>query len=82
MTTYPCGTLHHNAAIGPFDSDGCILPEGHVGPHEFVDEAGRHWLWETDFSCECEHCMRCEGDYCTTYWRKPSPSTAVPGATP
>lgn len=26
--------------------------------------------WETDWDCLCEHCIQCEGDYCTIYWRK------------
>lgn len=66
----PCSILHGDA---PFltDTTGCTLPEGHDGPHEYVDQHGKRWLWETDLTCTCEHCMRCEGDYCTTYWRKP-----------
>lgn len=66
-----CGILHGSENY-PEDADGCILPEGHAGPHEFIDQNGAHWLWETDFQCMCEHCRRCEGDYCTIYWRKPS----------
>ena len=64
----------HGYGIGgaPADRQGCLLAEGHAGPHEFVDEAGQHWLWETDLECTCSHCMQCEGDYCTTYWRKPA----------
>lgn len=57
--------------VGPTDADGCVLAEGHEGPHEFVDQHGKHWLWETDWTCDCEHCSRCDGDYCFTYWRKP-----------
>jgi hypothetical protein len=67
-----CGVLHGNHVIGPQDDNGCVLPCGHDGPHEFVDASGRHWLWETDLECDCEHCMRAEGDYCSVYWRKPA----------
>lgn len=70
-----CATLHGDGLVGVEDHDGCILPEGHDGPHEFIARDGSHWLWETDLECECEHCMRCEGDYCTIYWQKP-PNTS------
>lgn len=72
LSTCVCGTLHHKGEMLPVDEEGCILPAGHDGPHEFVDSSGQHWLWETDFDCDCEHCMSCEGDYCTTYWPKPA----------
>lgn len=52
------------------DKTGCVLPDGHEGPHECRDEHGRSWNWETDLECGCEHCSQDEGDYCTTYWRK------------
>lgn len=61
-----CGIIHGYRG----DYDPCILPEGHEGPHEYLDSLGRNWLWETDWDCLCEHCMQCEGDYCTIYWRK------------
>ncbi len=54
------------------DINGCVLPDGHSGPHEFVDQRARVWQWETDLECDCEHCRECEGDYCTTYWQKPA----------
>jgi hypothetical protein len=73
-----CGILHDCGAIGPRDEHGCILPDGHDGPHEFVD-GGNHWLWETDLECQCEHCMRCEGDYCTTYWQMTATPTTPKG---
>lgn len=68
-----CGILHGSEAMLPVDNDGCLLEMGHDGPHEFVDPKGQHWQWETDMECDCEHCMRCEGDYCTVYWKKPRP---------
>lgn len=71
-----CGTLHGHEGH-PADTDGCVLDVGHEGPHEFIEpESGTHWLWETDMECDCEHCMRCEGDYCTTYWPKPQATAA------
>lgn len=67
-----CGVMH-GGKTQPHDDHGCILPMhgGADQTHEFIDRDGQHWLWEVDLSCTCEHCMRCEGDYCTTYWRKP-----------
>lgn len=66
-----CGLLHDGGVIGPEDPSGCLLPNDHDGPHEFEAIDGTHWHWETDMECACEHCMRCDGDYCTVYWRKP-----------
>jgi hypothetical protein len=70
-TQLTCDILHGNDNLQPVDNDGCILADNHSGPHEFIDPSGQHWLWETDLSCECDHCLQCEGDYCTTHWRKP-----------
>lgn len=67
-----CDILFSNEHIGPKDKDGCYLPRGHAEPHEFVADDGDVIQWETDLECDCDHCMRCEGDYCTTYWRKDS----------
>tara|TARA_R110002033_G_scaffold136018_1_gene175692 strand:+ start:420 stop:644 length:225 start_codon:yes stop_codon:yes gene_type:complete len=52
------------------DATGCLLKDGHVGPHEFSEASGKVWQWETDMNCDCEHCQRCDGDYCSTYWKK------------
>jgi hypothetical protein len=65
-----CGILHGSDFPCPTDSEGCLLADGHAGPHEFQDPSGQRWLWETDLECNCDHCRRCEGDYCTIYWRK------------
>lgn len=66
-----CGVIHfiegHSCAP---DDNGCVLPDCHDGPHEFVSRDGGVWQWETDMDCDCDHCMKCEGDYCTVYWRK------------
>ena len=67
-----CSILHGSESPCPTDTDGCVLVDGHDGPHEFVDPEGCAWLWETDLECDCEHCLRCEGDYCTVYWKKPA----------
>lgn len=63
-----CSMMLSDASVD--DECGCLLPEGHEGPHEFKDARGATWCWETDLECDCEHCMQCEGDYCTTYWQK------------
>jgi hypothetical protein len=76
MDSWPCGVLHGNGAH-PRDPDGCVLPEHHEGPHEYVARDGEHWQWETDLECECEWCMTAQGDYCTTYWRKSDSSGEV-----
>lgn len=60
----------HGGSTQPHDDDGCVLPMNHDGPHEFVARGGERWQWETDLECRCEWCLRCEGDYCTTYWLK------------
>jgi hypothetical protein len=66
-----CGILFGNEpGYAPKDEHGCTRPSGHPGPHEFVATNGRTYEWETDLMCDCEHCMRCEGDYCTTYSEK------------
>jgi hypothetical protein len=65
-----CGILHGDGTAYPVDALGCILPNNHGGSHEFIDAEGRHWLWETDLSCECLHCLESMGDYCTIYWEK------------
>lgn len=65
-----CGTLFsRNSAIEPDDADGCLLPDGHEGPHRFLDGPGQHYAWETDIECTCEHCMQGDGDYCSVYWK-------------
>jgi len=56
----------------PSDCEGCRLPSGHDGPHEFVDTTGVAWQWETDWECDCETCREGEGDYCSIFWRKVS----------
>lgn len=67
-----CGILVGSGLIvGADDCHGCLLPLNHKGAHEFVDHNGKHWLWETDLECDCEHCMECSGDYCIIYWPKP-----------
>lgn len=65
-----CGIIHTNGGGQPHDAEGCVLPSGHDSPHEFVATDGERWQWETDLECACDWCMKCEGDYCTIYWRK------------
>lgn len=61
-----CGTIHTDSM--PPDTTGCLLPPGHSGPHEFIAAGGTRYQWETDLECDCDHCMKCEGDYCAVYW--------------
>jgi len=57
--------------VGAADDQGCVLPSGHAGPHEFADRSsGIRWLWETDAECDCSSCMQGDGDYCILYWKK------------
>lgn len=63
----PCGIVIGRQG-GVRDERGCHLPEGHSGPHEFVSVDGDLYHWETDWECDCDHCRRCEGDYCIVYW--------------
>lgn len=74
----PCAIVHSDAGTGDEDVTGCVLADGHPGPHEYKDAHGRAWLWETDFDCDCDHCKLEEGDYCTVYWRKPAAPAASP----
>ncbi len=67
---YQCAIILDNSQVQTKDYNGCILDDGHDGPHEFVDKSGEHWNWESDLDCQCDHCRRNEGDYCTIYWRK------------
>jgi hypothetical protein len=62
-----CDIIHGDP---PFliDEKGCHLPDGHDGPHEYIATNGKRIAWETYIECNCAHCRRCEGDYCTIYW--------------
>ena len=74
-----CGLILGELIIGGREPDtGCALNCGHIGPHEFTATNGQTWCWETNYDCDCEHCKvcpgsdcpECEGEFCTTYWRK------------
>lgn len=66
-----CGILFTKfSAIEPTDPEGCVLAMAHDGPHEFKDDRGQDWLWETDWECTCAECMSGDGDLCSIYWRK------------
>lgn len=62
-----CGVLMASHLGMPRDERGCCRPEGHEGPHLSNTSAGP-MEWEVDLTCDCEHCQRCEGDYCEIYW--------------
>ena len=63
-----CAVLFVEDYGGPTDDQGCHLPVGHAGPHEFVAKSGMTYQWETDLECDCEHCRSADGDYCVIYW--------------
>lgn len=65
-----CGLIFNSDGSSIKDTSGCCLDLGHRGPHEFVDNEGVCYQWETDFECTCDHCLKCEGDYCSFYWPK------------
>jgi len=66
-----CSTLFPSYSLAdPSDAEGCRLPNGHAGPHEFVAGDGRVMQWETDWECTCESCMGPDPDFCVTYWQK------------
>lgn len=68
-----CGILFSNYGAGPHDDTGCVMPERHAGPHEFVCRYGRRIRWETDWACDrCDE-DRCDGDWCAIWWEVPPP---------
>jgi hypothetical protein len=66
----PCAILHGEGMGSPHDEEGCRLPRGHEGPHEYVARDGTIYNWETDLDCACESCMADDPDFCTIYWEK------------
>mgnify|MGYP007011835798 CR=1 FL=1 len=73
-SSFLCGVLFSNDGSPPHDRTGCILPDNHFGPHEFVSDTGTRYHWETDWECDCEHCLGSAGDYCSVYWQVPHPA--------
>lgn len=70
MSDNCCGVLFPKRdAVSPEDTEGCILPNGHMSPHKFLTAGGRVFRWATDLSCDCESCMSDEpDDWCIDYW--------------
>lgn len=66
----PCAILFpRRDGVSPEDCNGCVLPNGHHGPHEFVASNGIRYFWETDMDCDCEECLSDEPDnWCIVYW--------------
>jgi hypothetical protein len=55
-------------AVSPTDFDGCVLPNGHLGPHQFLASDLLMYEWETDTDCDCEDCQSDEvDDWCIVY---------------
>ncbi len=63
-----CGICCPSRIGMPPDTDGCVLPEGHDSPHEYVAAACRV-TWETDLSCGCADCVGSDSfaDNCLVY---------------
>jgi hypothetical protein len=67
MNNNYCGyVMPRNFGCHPIDINGCILPEGHEGPHKFKCDAGKYWWWEMDYECDC--CIDEEEWSCCIYW--------------
>lgn len=64
-----CGVLFPSRSpVEPTDFDGCVLPTGHVGEHEFIGADLLRYGWETDMECECEECRSDNVDeWCNVY---------------
>jgi hypothetical protein len=52
--------------VDPEDTQGCIEPQGHFGPHRFRFKGGI-CQWEYDEQCQCEECTSEHGEQCITY---------------
>jgi hypothetical protein len=52
----------------PHDTNGCILEDGHTGPHQYVAE-NKLVTWEIDFDCSCLDCVKSDSfaDNCLIY---------------
>lgn len=63
-----CGVLFPNHGASPRDENGCRLPHGHDGMHEFVSVRGNVIQWETDMNCNCHCCQQDDSyDWCAIY---------------
>ena len=63
-----CGICCPSRIGIPKDENGCILKDGHEGPHKFLT-ADTIITWETDLDCNCEDCMSGESfeDNCISF---------------
>lgn len=65
-----CGVMFNNNA-SVTDTNGCFLPHGHDGEHEFKCTSGRTFLWHTDMECDCDDCASEDAnDWCSIYHEK------------
>lgn len=64
-----CGIIFHShSPVEPSDAEGCILPEGHQGEHQFKSERGRLIAWQYDWECGCDNCCTNDmKDMCILY---------------
>lgn len=63
-----CGIYHSYGRGFASDQTGCILEEGHTGPHEYTSTNGVVYNWESVICPDCS-CGDDE-DICVEYWRK------------
>jgi hypothetical protein len=63
-----CGICCPSRIDIPHDIDGCLLPDGHDGRHQFSCEVGLV-SWETDYGCDCPDCVTGDSfsDNCILY---------------
>ena len=55
-------------AVSPKDVHGCVLANGHHGPHQFFATNLRQYSWSTDMECNCDDCQSDEpANWCTVY---------------
>ena len=72
-----CGIIAPDNVGVPPGIDGCILPDGHDGPHKFIASGppygsvynkGKVFFWETDTECKC--CLDSDTWDCITIWEE------------
>lgn len=68
MTEKVCGTYFNRDRNDFYDETGCLLPQGHNGPHRCKEKHGRIVEWEYDFDCGCDDCKTDDfSDMCIVY---------------
>lgn len=64
----PCGRRFPRDRTDFQDETGCLLPEGHKGPHQCNTKYTGFIAWEIDWDCGCADCRTDDiDDMCITY---------------